>query len=67
MLAKRLRKMRRSAGLTQIELAVAMGDRYDNTMISHVETGRSGLVGDGLARAAPRSGCFYRLFARSNR
>ena len=52
MLGVRLREARRAAGLAQIELAVAMGDRYDNTMISHVETGRSGLVGDGLVSAA---------------
>ena len=29
-----------------------MGGRYDRTMISHVETGKSGLVGDGLTRVA---------------
>ena len=38
--------------LSQVDLAVGMGDRYDQTMISHVESGRSGLVADGLARAA---------------
>ncbi len=43
---------RKRAGLLQVELAVEMGDRYDQTMISHVEAGRSGLVGDGLAKAA---------------
>ena len=38
--------------LSQVDLAVGMGDRYDQTMISHVESGRSGLVADGIARAA---------------
>ena len=38
--------------LSQVDLAVGMGDRYDQTMISHVESGRSGFVADGIARAA---------------
>ena len=38
--------------LSQVDLAVGMGDRYDQTMISHVESGRSGLVADGIAHAA---------------
>ena len=52
MLARRLAESRKRAGLSQAQLAVAMGDRYNQTMISHVETGRSGLVSDGLRRAA---------------
>ena len=52
MLAVRLAQSRKIAGLSQGQLAAAMGDRYDQTMISHVETGRSGLLGDGLSEAA---------------
>ena len=52
MLGARLAWARRRAKLKQMDLAVAMGERYDQTMISHVESGRSGLVADGIARAA---------------
>ena len=52
MLGVRLAQSRKMAGLSQGQLAAAMGDRYDQTMISHVETGRSGLLGDGLSEAA---------------
>ena len=52
MLGARLAWARRQAKLSQVDLAVAMGDRYDQTMISHVESGRSGLVADGIACAA---------------
>ena len=52
MLGARLAQARRRAKLSQIDIAVAMGGRYDQTMISHVESGRSGLVADGIARAA---------------
>ena len=52
MFGERLEWSRKRAGLTQGKLADAMGDRYDRTMISHVETGRSGLVADGMASAA---------------
>ena len=52
MLGERLAASRKRAGLAQVELAVEMGDRYDQTMISHVESGRSGLVSEGLAKAA---------------
>ena len=38
--------------MSQRQLAGAMGGRYDQTMISHVESGRSGLVGEGLSKAA---------------
>ena len=38
--------------MTQVELAVAMGDRYDQTMISKVEHGVVGLLAEGLRRAA---------------
>ena len=52
MLGSRILAARRRAGMMQVELAVAMGDRYDQTMISHVEHDRAGLVSDGLASAA---------------
>ena len=52
MLANRFAQSRKRAGFSQGQLAAAMGDRYDQTMISHVETGRSGLLGEGLAKAA---------------
>ena len=52
MLGARLASARRRAKLSQVDLAAAMGERYDQTMISHVESGRSGLVADGIARAA---------------
>ena len=48
----RLKRSRKRAGLTQGELADAMGGRYDRSMISHVESGRVGMVLDGLAIAA---------------
>ena len=36
----------------QVDLAVALGDRYDQTMVSHVEAGRSDLLLDGAVKAA---------------
>ena len=39
-------------GLSQRELAVELGDRYDRSMIGHVERGRRGLLMDGAIRAA---------------
>ncbi len=39
MLGERLAAARKRAGLAQVELAVEMGDRYDQTMISHVGIG----------------------------
>ena len=35
-----------------MDLAASLGDRYDQTMISHVESGHSALLLDGAARAA---------------
>ena len=52
MLGERLLTARRRAGLAQVELAVALGDRYDHSVISAVEHNRSSLRLDGLARAA---------------
>ena len=52
MIGERLRKARKASGLLQVELAVAMGDRYDSGTISRVETGKSSLRLDGLVNAA---------------
>ena len=38
--------------MSQRELAEEMGNRYDQTVISRVETGQSGLQGDGLCQVA---------------
>ena len=43
---------RKRAGLRQIELAVALGERYDHSVVSAVEHNRSSLRIDGLTRAA---------------
>ena len=48
----RLAIARKAAGLTQSQLAVSLGKRYDRTMIGHVEHGRSALRLDGATRAA---------------
>ena len=56
MLGKRLLAARRQAGLTQTQLAVALGERYNGSMISIVEHGRSGLLLDGAVRAAQELG-----------
>ena len=52
MLAERLLESRKRAGLSQHRFAIELGERYDQSMISHIESGRSGLVRDGLVRAA---------------
>ena len=52
MLGKRLLAARRQAGMTQTQLAVALGDRYNGSMISIVEHGRSALLFDGATKAA---------------
>lgn len=51
-LSERLAAGRRNAGLSQQALAEAMGPRYDQTMISHLENGRTRLTLDGLVAAA---------------
>lgn len=43
---------RRELRISQIQLAAAMGDRYNRQMISHVENGRSALLFDGIIQAA---------------
>ena len=52
MIGERLAQARKRAGLAQVELAAAMGSRYDQSVISAVEHGRSALRFDGLVRAA---------------
>lgn len=49
-------KARKRAGLRQVDLAAALGDRYDQTMISHVESGHSALLLDGAVKAARKLG-----------
>ena len=55
-LAKRLAEARKRAGLRQVDLAAALGHRYDQTMISHVESGHSSLLLDGAVKAARELG-----------
>ena len=52
MVGERLTKARQHSGITQAGLALALGPRYDQTMVSHVEAGRKGLRLDGAIRAA---------------
>ena len=42
--------------MPQVELAVALGKRYNQSMISNVETGRSALLFDGATKAARELG-----------
>ena len=56
MLGKRLAAARKRAGIPQVELAVALGERYNQSMISNVETGRSALLFDGATKAARELG-----------
>ena len=48
----RLAEARKRAGLTQDDLAAALSDRYDRTMISKVERGHTSLLSDGLIDVA---------------
>ena len=52
MIGDRLAVARKRKGLTQIDLAVAMGDRYDQSVVSAVEHNRSALRFDGLVNVA---------------
>ena len=52
MIGGRLAQARKRKGLAQVELAIAMGDRYDQSVISAVEHNRSSLRSDGLVNAA---------------
>ena len=52
MLGKRLAQARGRLGWTQSRLAKELGGRYDQSMISHVESGHSDFQFDGLVKAA---------------
>ena len=52
MIGERIARARKAKGLGQAALAAAIGDRYEYSMISHVEAGRKSLRLDGLANAA---------------
>ncbi len=56
MLARRLAEARKEAGLSQFQLALELGDRYGQSMISHVEAGRTSLLLDGAVKAAQTLG-----------
>lgn len=56
MFGERLRETRKRAGLLQVDLAVALGDRYDHSMISRVESGHKSLRLDGAVNAARELG-----------
>ena len=55
-LGQRLAAARKRAGIAQVELAVAMGDRYDQTVVSAIENNRSSVRVDGLVNAAKELG-----------
>ena len=52
MRGERLKKCRHRTGLTQTQLAVALGERYNGQMISMVEHNQRGLLLDGATKAA---------------
>ena len=52
MLGRRLAAARKEAGLSQFQLALELGDRYEQSMISHLEAGRTSLRLDGAVKAA---------------
>ena len=56
MIGNRLAEARKRAGLAQVELAVALGDRYNQQMISNVERERRNLRFDGAVKAANELG-----------
>ena len=56
MLGQRMKEARKQAGLLQVDLAAALGDRYAHNDISRVESGERGLRLDGLANAAMELG-----------
>ena len=51
-LAKRLGTARRARNLSQTQLAELMGPTHDQTLVSHVETGQSSILNNGLIAAA---------------
>ena len=52
MLGERLATARKWRGITLTELAAALGDRYDHSVLSRVEANKSSLRLEGLIRAA---------------
>ena len=52
MLGDRVALARKRARMSQRQLAAEMGERYDQTMISRIETGRSWLGREALSKAA---------------
>ncbi len=55
-MGERLEQSRRRAGLAQVDLAAALGDRYNHSVISKVEHGKSALRIDGAVKAAETLG-----------
>ncbi|MCY4365802.1 MAG: XRE family transcriptional regulator [Chloroflexi bacterium] len=51
-LGERLATVRKELGISQVSLAAAMGKNYTQSMISNVESGRRGLLAEGLAQAS---------------
>lgn len=56
MIGERLAQARKDRGLTQTELAVEIGDRYNAPMISMVENGLANLLLEGAVNAARELG-----------
>ena len=56
MIGERLMSSRKKLGLTQTELAVEIGDRYNAPMISMVENDSATLLLDGAVKAAQKLG-----------
>ncbi len=56
MIGSRLLEARRRAGLLQIDLAVALGRRYDPSMVSQIENGRKSIRLEGASDAARELG-----------
>ena len=52
MLGERIAESRKRAGLLQVDLAVALGDPYDQSVISRIEAGQRPLRPEGIANAA---------------
>ncbi len=52
MLGQRLAELRKRNGWTQARLAAVIGERYERSMISHVESGRATLHFDALVKVA---------------
>ena len=51
-LGERLAKVRKQLGVSQANLAAAMGNNYTQSMISNVESGRRGLLAESLVQAS---------------